>query len=138
MNRVVGRGWATVDLARAAVEMRHLLPPGVAFEAAERTDVLGARCRRARVDAREGSAGADVAAVDEPDTDWIVLLEPDTEGRLAAFLARNGEGWAATWSFGVGPAAPGRPGPLGPELLAPGQATHGPFRLVLTAATIEP
>jgi hypothetical protein len=137
MNRVVGRGWATVDLERAAVEMRHLMPFGVTFEAAERSDVLGARCHRARVGARADGTGTDVATADGPDADWIVLLEPVTEGRLAAFLARNGEGWAATWTHGADPAATGRPGPLGPELLAPGQAAHGPFRLVLTAATIE-
>jgi hypothetical protein len=138
MSRAVGRGWATVDVDRAAAEMRHLLPHGVAFEAADRSDALGARCHRARVGASAGAGDAGVATGDEPVADWIVLLEPDTEGRLAAFLARNGEGWAATWSHAADPAATGRPGPLGPELLAPGHTRHGPFRLVLTAATIEP
>jgi hypothetical protein len=138
MSRTIGRGWATVDLDRAAAEMRHLLPSGGAFEAAERSEALGARCHRAWAGAREVAAGASVATVDEPDADWIVLLEPDTEGRLAAFLARNGEGWAATWTRAADDAATGRPGPLGPESLTPGEATQGPFRLVLTAATIEP
>ena len=31
----------------------------------------------------------------------IVLLEPSTEGRLAATLARHGEGWCATWLAAV-------------------------------------
>jgi hypothetical protein len=124
MSRAVGRGWATVDLDRAAGELRHLLPSGVTFEAAERCAVLGARCRRARTG---GQAEAD----------WIVLLEPDTEGRLAGSLARNGEGWAATWTHEPDHAAATLPGPLGPEHLVAGQAAHGPFRLVLAAATIE-
>jgi hypothetical protein len=125
MSRPVGRGWATVDLDRAAAELRHLLPSGVTFEAAERCAALGARCRRARTGG-------------QAEVDWIVLLEPDTEGRLSAFLARRDEGWAATWTHEPSHAAGGRAGPLGPERLLASQAAHGPFRLVLTAATIEP
>jgi hypothetical protein len=70
---------------------------------------------------------------------WLVLLEPDTEGRLAGFLARNGEGWAATW---LAPSPSGttrnaRPGPFGLERLMSEKALHGAFRLRLVAATIE-
>lgn len=127
MTRIVGRGWATVELARAEAELRDKERLGE-FEDAERCSWLGARCRRA------GVVGADAAGVG-----WIVLLEPDTEGRLAAFLARHGEGWAATWSAEAseGPGVQARPGPLGPEVLAPRQPTSGPFRLVVSAATIE-
>ncbi len=91
MSRPVGRGWATVELDRAEEEVRKVLVAELLFRdvaAAEllfrhtpRSALLGARCRRART----------------PDGEWIVLLEPDTEGRLGAFLARHGEGWAATW-----------------------------------------
>ena len=125
MTRVVGRGWATVDLERAEVALSDLVGGG-GFVDAERSAWLGARCRRAR-------------AVERSDGEWIVLLEPDTEGRLAGFLARHGEGWAATWEDGGDAALTGaRTGPLGPESLESGQPARGPFRLRTTAATIEP
>jgi len=31
MNHVIGRGWATVDLDRAAAELAELLQPGASF-----------------------------------------------------------------------------------------------------------
>jgi hypothetical protein len=123
----IGRGWATVDLDRAEGDLRDLIAADGVFRDAPRSGVLGARCRRAR--AAHG--------------DWIVLLEPDTEGRLAAFLARNGEGWAATWvhsdAAGANEAATGRPldGPFGPEALAADQPGTGRSLLVVTAATID-
>jgi hypothetical protein len=84
---------------------------------------------------------------------WIVLLEPDTEGPISGFLARHGEGWAATWlaveataalsadeaaDEAVDSSSGGAPGPLGPETLEPGTPRFGPFRLRAAAATIEP
>lgn len=135
MTRVVGRGWATVDLERAASELADSLANGAAFHEAARSALLGARCL-------VGRAGAADPGMDEDRHDWIVLLEPDTEGRLAGYLARFGEGWAATWALpedaagrlGTGLA----PGPLGLERLAEGAAVGGPFRLLLSAATIDP
>jgi hypothetical protein len=125
MRRIVGRGWATVDSERAATELSDLVGDG-GFERVGRSAWLGASCRRAR-------------ALDVTDGEWIVLLEPDTEGRLAGFLARHGEGWAASWEDVGEAASPGsRPGPLGPEYLESGQPMSGRFRLTLTAATIEP
>lgn len=128
MNRVIGRGWATVDLDRAALELAELLQPGASFTDAPRSELLGARCRRGRA-----RPDGDVAA------DWIVLLEPDTEGRLAAYLARSGEGWAATWSGQPAGWAdrPGTPGPLGDERLSGRIGVAGPFPLLLSAATID-
>jgi hypothetical protein len=125
---VVGRGWATVELARAEVELRDRTRVGP-FEHAERCSWLGARCRRARVIGGEAADG-----------EWLVVLEPDTEGRLAAFLARHGEGWAATWSTDSGERrdVKPRPGPLGPEVLASDRPTSGPFRLLVSVVTIEP
>lgn len=120
MTGTVGRGWATVELDRAERDVRAALGGDLEFAEAPRSVLLGARCRRG-----EASGG-----------EWIVLLEPDSEGRLAGFLARHGEGWAATWELGS-PGASGVPGPLGPELLAGDQPVRGPFRLVLTTATIE-
>lgn len=124
MSRPLARGWATVDLERAASELGGLLGRA-SFEPADRSAVLGARCLRG-------------SAVDG--TGLIVLLEPDTEGRIAGFLARYGEGWAATWVDAderVPPAGSGgaTPGPFGPERLEPGSPSS-PFRLHVTPATI--
>ena len=130
MSRVVGRGWATVELERAASELAGRLAPDALFEAAPRSAILGARCLRgrARHDAGDGEGAAD----------WIVLLEPDTEGRLAAFLARSGEGWAATWTVPTsGQRTRGAPGPLGEERLTDALGVGGPYRLLLSAATID-
>lgn len=80
---VAGIGWATVDLERAAVawpERRFL--PGLP-EAS-----LGARTLVERDPA--------------PGTLAIVLLEPSTEGRLAAMLARHGEGPVVLYVARVG------------------------------------
>lgn len=122
-------GWATVELDRAAGELAALLEPGATFVPATGSAVLGAHARVARV-------------VIDGTGRWLILLEPSTEGRLAAFLARHGEGWAATWARDeVGTTGPGgawRPGPLGAERLAAGPPTGAPFRLVVPAATIDP
>ena len=114
-------GWATVDLDRAVGEHVGDLASGVAFEPAPRSAVLGARCVRGAAARGEG---------------WIVLLEPDTEGRLTGFLARHGEGWAATWLAGD-PGSGATPGPVGLESIEPGGAREGPFRLRVAPATIE-
>jgi hypothetical protein len=76
--RLIGIGWATVDLERAAQEF------GLGVRAAPGDAVLGARC--AFADAWAGPGGVP-----------IVLLEPDAEGRLAWSLAKLGEGPAVTW-----------------------------------------
>jgi hypothetical protein len=117
----VAIGWATVELDRAAGQLFPLLPAGATFHAADGSVALGARCR--------------VADAVRPDWPVIVLLEPDTEGRLAATLARSGEGWVAEWSrapsiAGV-PVSPVLGGPLGPERLRLGDPVHGPHHLLL-------
>lgn len=138
MTRIIGRGWATVEIERAAAALADSLVTGTAFEEAPRSAILGACCLRGR--ARPAAGGDRIDAGDDPD--WIVLLEPDTEGRLAGYLARFGEGWAATWTLPDDPA--GRlghglaRGPLGDERLADGSPPVGPFRLLLSAATIDP
>lgn len=119
----IGRGWATVELERAAVELAGDLLRGSSFVPAARSDALGARCLRGR--AGDG-------------TSWIVLLEPDTEGPISGFLARHGEGWAATW-IEAAPADRMTPGPLGEEALDTTTAASrwGPFRLRAVPATID-
>ena len=116
-------GWATVEIDRAARELATELDTvPAAFLPAAGSLLLGARCR--------------VAYGVLPGGMPLAILEPITEGRLAAFLARNDEGPAATWSRPT-EAAHGRdrtsirPGPFGFERLAPGRPGHGPFRLLI-------
>lgn len=133
-RRIVAVGWATVDLDRAAVELAPLLEPGTAFADAMPSEHLGARCRVGRV--RPGAAAAEV----------VVLLEPYTEGRLTATLARHDEGWRASWEVRERATVEGRsdaealsserPGPLGSERVVLGGPATGPHRLVVTAATL--
>jgi hypothetical protein len=137
---LAGIGWATVELDRAARELADagVVPATVAsFEPARADPFLGA-----------GS----LVALSEVGL-RIVLLEPDTEGRLAAYLARHGEGVAvayvrdgARWAAGGSPARAPAPerhgheaaathlidGPLGPQRpLAGGR--DGPWLILVGA-----
>jgi len=104
-------GFGTVELERAERSF------GLAFEPGAPDVLLGARTRIADMD--------DLC---------LVLLEPSTEGRLAAALARFGEGPLAAWYAGedvVEPVAgPYSSGPFGLETLLPGPA-FGPHRLIV-------
>jgi hypothetical protein len=108
-------GWGTVDRERSAAEAA-----GLSFEPAPDEAALGARA----LIARPGSVD-------------LVLLEPSTEGKLAAALARRGEGITAIY-VGVrrvggitSPTALGRPGRLLPH-----GRPWGPF--VILVATSAP
>lgn len=154
-------GLATVDAERAAVDLG-AEPPAEAWAPAARDALLGARAtiRSIAVPRRPGVASTQILGdLSLPDRIHVVLLEPDTEGRLAAFLARHGEEVAAAY---VRPASgdsdprrggtPGRdvspdrgiePGPLGPEWLLPGGPPWGPHVILLepdgrTGGTIAP
>src|SRR6476646_3562137 len=72
---VGGIGWATVELDRAA----HELPACGPFETAPRDATLGASARRLRPGGAAGNPDRARGA--------LLLLEPDTEGLLAASLA---------------------------------------------------
>lgn len=126
---VLAVGWATVELDRAARELSHLLAAGAAFAPADASVILGARCRTGPA----AEAGL-----------WIALLEPETEGRLAGALARDGEGWTASWVLaghtGTSAAAlsAARPGPFGPERLVLGIPSGGPHRFVVEAVPSPP
>jgi len=122
---IAGICWATVELDRAARELGGAGP----FEGVQGDATLGASARRAPLGDRA-----------RPVT---ILVEPDTEGLLAAALARFGEGVAAVYlgpldradvddTPGLGPP---RPGPLGPARLVIGRPTWGPHVLVLAGAT---
>ena len=102
-------GWATVELDRAHEEVAGLAAArGTATASVVGDDhVLGARCRLLRF-ADGGS---------------ILLLEPSTEGRLAAALVRHGEGFVARYLL-VDGGAPDRARRAGFTISSGG---HGPF-----------
>ncbi|MEZ0240098.1 MAG: hypothetical protein ACAH65_04810, partial [Chloroflexota bacterium] len=125
---IVGVGWATVDLDRATGQFSASL--GVSTTA----------WRRAPRDAQLG-AEARVGPALGPDAPRLILLEPDTEGRLAASLARLGEGVAVVYIVPADARNPGPPGEGGgpgaattrPVLSARQPGPLGPARLVLGA-----
>lgn len=81
--RVSGVGWATVDAERAFGELATLFSGAAMWVAQERQGLLGAKVWH-RAPPPDGGVE-------------LFVLEPDTEGRLAAFLARHGEGVAALY-----------------------------------------
>ena len=81
--RITGVGWATVEADRAFGELAIVLEGPAAWVARERDPLLGASAWR-----RDPSPAAGVS---------LFVVEPDTEGRLAANLARFGEGVAAVY-----------------------------------------
>jgi hypothetical protein len=120
-------GWATVDLDRAVGQLaRAFGVDAAAFVEAAPSIALGARCRVVHAVDALGSAIA------------LAVLEPATEGRLAAALARNDEGPVAAWYATVdaaGGAVDALPGPFGSEWLLGAGRTPGPYRLLVAAGT---
>ncbi len=123
-------GWATVELDRTVADIVAALQiPAHRFTVAPGSVALGARCL----------IGVDVL----PGGVALLLLEPNTEGRLAATLARHDEGPAAAW-LGAGnladavarlstvghPASPAQAGPFGSERLVNGPR-YGPHLLLV-------
>lgn len=103
---LLGLGWATVDLDRAEAELEMWLGPPPAGLGTGDGDA-GAAGDGAGAVAAAGAVGAPVdehlgarARLREgaglPGA-WTVLLEPSTEGRTAASLARDGEGPCALY-----------------------------------------
>jgi hypothetical protein len=135
---LVGVGWSTVDLERTESELAMWLATDDPGDPRDRGDPPGDPHLGARVRARR-TAGLP--------GDWMVLLEPTTEGRAAAALARDGEGpcalylWPshglASWladapSRGVelrGGVRPG--GPFGAQALLAGSPPAGPHVIVV-------
>jgi hypothetical protein len=135
--RAIGVGWATVELDRARVELAADLRLGQeAFIQAADDPALGARCLATTAD-----LGGGVGRL------AIVIFEPSTEGRLAATLARSGEGPAAVWletadlaatmaalrGAGIAVSAP-RNGPLGSATLLLDGRLGGPNRFLVARA----
>jgi hypothetical protein len=121
-------GWATVDLDRAneAFDVADVAGAGAGWQSTPRDAHLGATAR-SRVTPLE------------PRGPTLILLEPDTEGRLAAALARHGERVAAIYVSGAAIAttatrsmlSDAADGPLGPARRLLGGQPDGPEILVL-------
>ena len=77
---IIGLGWATVDTDRAVAELTRAEPEAAPFEPGVSEALLGGSSLLGR--ALAGRVR-------------LVILEPSTESRLAATLARNDEGPAA-------------------------------------------
>ena len=128
---VVALGWATVELELGARELGSALGVELAALAgAPASSTLGARTL-----ILHDGLGTGIA---------LVLLEPTTEGRVAASLARYGEGPVAAWLGVDDPsgtldavrgagilASAERPGPLGAERLLLDRPVHGPHHLLV-------
>jgi hypothetical protein len=112
---LVGVGWATVDAERTLVGLDGLQ---VAPETEEPS--LGARAWVAWLGATA-----------------IVVLEPSTEGRLAAALARRGEGIACLYLAASGPTRSPRLTALGPGRLLPHERPWGPFVLLVDPRSVK-
>jgi len=113
---LVGVGWATVDTDRS---LRDLVTDGsLTFGPAVSEPALGARARVAW----SGSTA-------------ILVLEPSTEGRLAAALARRGEGIACLYVAGPEPTGSTRITALGrPGRILPHDRPWGPYVLLVDPA----
>ena len=147
-------GWATVDTERAAGAWG-----GVRWAPAARDSLVGARAvvGEPTVDGggRPGGAGRQPGpplastppGSGSPRSTPVVLLEPDTEGRLAAALARHGEGPAVLYvdlpEAGMGHArrrlerlaiaVSSGAGPFGPELAIAGRPAWSPTVILVTS-----
>jgi hypothetical protein len=130
-RRILGIGWATVDLERSIAMAT--AADGSEWAPGARDVLLGARSARRATSARHPAPPGDDAVE-------VVLLEPDTEGLVAASLARFGEGLSVAW-FESDPAGDhGRRGApretaLGPGRLVLGGPRWGPHAVVLEGET---
>jgi hypothetical protein len=112
-------GWATVELDRAETDLSAEF--ATTFEPTIRDALLGASVRRSTADRPR-----------------ILILEPDTEGRLAGALAKHGEGPVALYLRVAKLEALPRTlsirrgnGPFGPARLVIGAAALGPFIILV-------
>lgn len=109
---IVGLGWATVEADRAVDELASVLGDPSVWVAGERDGLLGAKVLR-REPAPDGGHE-------------LYVLEPDTEGRLAAFLARFGEGVGAVYLGAAG----GEPDRVTADRVVPVNPRWGPYAIV--------
>jgi hypothetical protein len=129
--RLAGIGWATVDADRAEGDLDPWLGPREPGATGDDPD-LGARARLRGAGSLPG--------------DRIVILEPSTEGRAAASLARDGEGPCAVYlrapasieawiaqaaERGARTRGAPRPGPFGRQVALSGPPPAGPHIIVV-------
>ena len=118
---MVGLGWATVDTERTLADL------------ATAREGAGERPLSWSEPTREAAVGAS-AVVARLDDVSIVVLEPDTEARLAASLARFGERLCVVYVDGLGPGGMLRPTALGvPGRLRAHDHPWGPFVIAVEA-----
>lgn len=130
-------GWATVELDRTEASFGAASGPSgsVAFPATRAApggarDDLGDEVRDELRDARDELLGALARVIRTTDQRDVVLLEPFTEGRLAAALARHGEGFVALYLMANSEALV-RARAAGFVLSSVGLGPFGPQRLVV-------
>jgi hypothetical protein len=145
-------GRATVELDRAEVETAGTSVGGTLVGGtlaggapAAGAPSAGAGRRRPAIDAVDQILGARCRVLGRPDRPELVLLEPSTEGLLAAALARHGEGIVAAYLV-AGADSIGRAreagftlsseadGPLGRQRLVRPGPRWGPFLLLVAPA----
>jgi len=147
--RLIGIGWATVELERAAEDLAGAFAaarlPQPDWAPAQRDANLGASTWVGTA-AWFGAAGPPRGLVD-PEMPAVVLLEPDSEGRLAASLARFDEGVAAIYLLAAAESGPdtaagaypvdqarlgaAAPGPLGSGHIVLARPAWGPHIIVV-------
>jgi hypothetical protein len=128
-----GLGWATVDTERAATDFVQALDLTGTATSTDRDRLVGGYAHELRDERLPGGR--------------LVILEPSTEGRLAASLARDGEGPAVLYlgavdgldawlvearKLGVIVSRP-EAGPVGRSVLVLGGAAAGPHLVVSDA-----
>ena len=129
-------GWATVELDRAEATFGVMPGATAAIPAGATHDE--------REDTRDELLGAFARVIRTGDDREIALIEPFTEGRLAAALARHGEGFVALYliadrgasararAAGIVLSAAGN-GPFGTQRLVIGGPRSGPFIAIAAA-----
>jgi hypothetical protein len=132
IDDVVAIGWATVDRERFLAD----LAPGPNEELSRDAHLGAFTIRHSATGPGQGAAGPGPQ---------VLVLEPDTEGRLVATLVRNAEGPAAIYfaahrgldAFVAdarrrgAPVSSVQPGPFGPSVVLLGGPPWGPHLLVV-------
>ena len=128
-GRLVAVGWATVEIERA---VRHLATE-LNVDAAIFVEGAGSAAVGGRCVVADGILAGDLS---------LAVLEPSTEGRTAAGLARWDEGPLVAWyaitasdARSLDSGRPWLPGPFGPERLVGGDPLTGPHRLLVVVGT---
>ncbi|HEU4572700.1 MAG TPA: hypothetical protein VFR93_08425 [Candidatus Limnocylindrales bacterium] len=139
-------GWLSSGASGAAAEPVRLAEIYATVELERALEALGESASHAAAAVDEPLLGARVVRLES----GVALAEPSTEGRLAATLARHGEGRAGRYlevpvplkdvarraaAAGVSVSRPA-PGPFGREVLVLGGPVSGPHTLLVERRTV--